>query len=205
MLKRHAILSGIIISVILLAAAAGNYPGGSQADKSSIGFSWEHNYISNLFAEKAVNDAPNTARPWAVSGMIFLSIACALFFVEFSKRIPLKSAAAVIKYFGIAAMVFTFLIATPFHDIMVTVSSTIFLISMFYVTVFVFRSRLHLFKFLCALYLASFYSIMYVHGSGDFREYLPIIQKVLFASSILLVLGLHYFSEADDFRKLKSS
>ncbi|NEU06910.1 hypothetical protein GZH53_01180 [Flavihumibacter sp. R14] len=204
MLQKHAILLGIIISVILLTTAASNYPGGSPADKSSIGYSWENNFISNLFGERALNDAPNTARYWAVSGMIFLSIACSIFFVEFSGKIPAKGAASVIKYFGIAGMLFTALIATPFHDIMITIASTIFLLSMFYVTVFVFKSRLHLFKFLCALYLLSFYSTLIVFSSGYFLEYLPIIQKVLFANTILLILGLHYFSKAEDFKNLKT-
>ena len=201
MLKRHAILSGIILSVIFMITATMNYPGGSLADRDSVGFSWKYNYISNLFGETAVNDAPNTARPWALAGMIFLSVACSIFFVEFSRKISHRSSARVIKYFGIAGMVFTFLIATPLHDIMVTVSSTIFLISMFYITVFVFRSRLHVFKLLCVLYLLSFYGILYIYGSGDLRAYLPIIQKMLFASTVLLILGLHYFSKAEDFKQ----
>ena len=205
MLKRHSLLLGIILSIIFMITATVNYPGGSQADKNSIGFSWENNYISNLFEEQAVNDAPNTARPWAVGGMISLSIACSIFFVEFSRKIPDQSAAKVIKYFGIAGMLFTFLIATPLHDIMVTVSSTIFLLSMFYITVFVFRSRLHIFKLLCVLYLLSFYSIMYIYGSGHLRQYLPIIQKVLFASTVLLILGLHYLSKAEDFKSTKTA
>ena len=204
MLKKHAILLGIVISAVFLLTAAQTYPGGSQADKSSVGFSWENNYISDLFAEKAVNNAPNTARWWAVCGMIFFSIACSLFFVEFSKKVPDKNSARVIRYSGIAGMTFAFLIATPLHDIMVIIATTIFLLSMFYVTVFVFRSRLHIFKYVCVLYLLSFYSTLYIYGAGGSREFLPLIQKVLFLTTTLLILGLHYFSEAEDFKVIKA-
>ncbi|MEJ5994455.1 hypothetical protein WG904_08500 [Pedobacter sp. Du54] len=200
MLKKHAILLCILASLMLLIVATIYYPGGTNFDTNTIGFSWKKNYISNLFAEKAVNGMENGARYWAIVGMMFHSISFSIFFTQFSKRIPVNSAANVIKFFGIAGMVFTFLIATPLHDIMVMISSTIYLVCMFYITVFVFKSKLHLFKVFCTLYLLVFYSIMYIYGSGDFRPYLPIIQKVLFGSTILLILGLHYFTKKEDFQ-----
>ncbi len=200
MLKKHAILLGIIMSLLLLFTATAHYPGGTNFDANTVGFSWKNNYISNLFGEKAVNGAANNARFWAMTGMMLLSISFALFFFQFSKRIPNKGAANVVKYLGCLAMVFTFLIATPLHDLMVSISSTIYLVCMFYITVFVFRSKLHLFKLMCVIYLLLFYSIMYIYGSGDFREYLPIIQKVLFAFSIILISSLHYFTTKENLK-----
>ena len=199
MLKKHSVLLGFSVSILLLIIATLNYPGGSQFDKTGIGYSWTNNYISDLFGEKALIGLPNAGRFWAMGGMIFLSVSCSLFFAGFSKRIPKKGAANVIRYFGITGMLFTFLIATPLHDIMVTIASTIFLVSVFYIAVFVFMSKLHLFKVLCALYLLFFYSTLYIHGSGNLREYLPTGQKILFAATLLLILGLHYFTKAEDF------
>lgn len=204
MLKKHAILIGFTISILLLVIATMYYPGGSHFDKTSIGYSWKHNFISNLFGEKSVNDAPNTARFWAVAGMFFFSMSCSLFFIEFSKRIPIKSASHVIRYFGISGMLFTFLIATPLHDIMSTIASTIFLLSMFYISVFVFKSGLHLFKLLCTAYLIMFYGTLFIFGFGYFIEYLPVIQKILFAMSFIVVLLLHYFTKAADFEHIKT-
>ena len=142
MLKKYSILLGIIISISLLLIATLYYPGGSQFDKTSIGYDWKNNYISNLFSEKAVNGSDNTSRFWAIGGMIFLSASFAIFFIEFSKKIPAKGAAKIIKYFGASAMLFTFLIVTPLHDIMITIASTMTLVSIFYITVFVFKSML---------------------------------------------------------------
>lgn len=199
MVKRYIILIGIITSLLLMYTATTYYPGGSPFYKDAVGFSWKYNYISNLFGEKAWNGMPNTARFWAVGGMMFLSMSFSIFFFEFAKRIPQRGAANVIKYMGILGMFFTFLIATPLHDTMVICASTIFLLAMFYITVFVFKSKLHLFKLLCVFYLLLFYGTLYLYGSGDFRQYLPIIQKLLFAMTMIMILVLHYFTDRKDF------
>lgn len=202
MLKKYSVLSGIIIALSLLLIATMVYPGGSLFDKDSIGFNWSENFISNLFAAKAVNGADNPSRIWADVGMIFLAGSFALFFIGFSKKIPVQSAAKIIRYVGAGGMLFTFLIVTPLHDLMVTLSSTLFLLSVFYITVFVIKSRLHLFKILCVVCMLIFYYTLYLYGSGNFA-WLPVMQKVTFASVIILVLGLEYFTTKEDFEQIK--
>src|SRR6476469_9159720 len=204
MLKKYSILLGIIISISLLLIATFYYPGGSQFDKASIGYDWKNNYISNLFSVKAINGSDNASRFWAIGGMMFLSASFAIFFIEFSKKIPAKGAAKVIKYFGTGAMLFTFLIATPLHDKMITIASTMTLISVFYITVFVFKSRLQLFKFLCVVCLLVFYCSLYLYYSGTYLKFLPVMQKVTFASTIILILGLEYFTQKEDFEHIKT-
>ncbi|MEO7175460.1 MAG: hypothetical protein ABIV51_06355 [Saprospiraceae bacterium] len=199
MLKKHAVLIGTFISISLLIVAAIKYPGGSQFDINSIGFSWRHNYFSNLFDAVAMNGAANDGRYWGIAGMFFLTLSFAIFFAEFSKKIPSKSAAKVIKYFGWAGTFFAFLIATPLHNLMIGLSSTMFLIGMFYVTVFVFKSRLHLFKFLCIACLLLFYYTLYIYYAGVQRDILPVVQKVTYASTLLVILGLAYFTSREDF------
>ncbi|MES2777385.1 MAG: hypothetical protein V4722_24615 [Bacteroidota bacterium] len=204
MLKKYAVLLGITIAITLLVIAAACYPGGSQADIKSIGYSWRNNYISNLFGDKAVNGAHNGGRFWAVAGMFFLSAAFALFFLEFSKKIPLKGASKIIKWVGIIGMVFTFLIATPLHDIMVMIASTMFLLGIFYITVFVLKSRLHVFKFLCVGCMLVFYATLFMYGFGTYRVYLPIMQKVTFTVITILIVGLEYFTKREDFQHIKA-
>ena len=202
MLKKHLVLLGIIISVVLLVIATLRYPGGSQIDKTAVGYDWKNNYISNLFGERAVNGDANSARFWAVGGMIFLSAGFAVFFIDFSKRIPAKGAANVIKYAGASGMIFTFLIATALHDLMITIASTMFLISMFYITIFVFKSNLHLFKFLCIICMLIFYTTLYLYGTHTITI-LPVMQKITFAITIGLILGLQYFTRKEDFEPAK--
>jgi len=203
MLKKYPVLIGITIALALLFIATYNYPGGSAFDKTSIGFNWTKNYISNLFGEKAVNGAANTARFWAIGGMLFLSASFALFFIGFAKKIPSKGAAKVIRGFGAIGMVFTFLIATPLHDLMVIIASTVFLLSLFYITVFIFMSKLHLLKFLCTICLLIFYGTLFLYGSVNYRALLPTMQKATFISTIIVVLALEYFTKKEDFQHIK--
>ena len=99
-------------------------------------------------------------------------------------------------------MLFTFLIVTPLHDTMVTIASTMFLVSIFYITVFILKSRLHLLKFLCVICLLIFYYTLYLYGSGNY-VLLPIMQKITFVSTIILILGLKYFTKMEDFDHIK--
>ena len=203
MLKKYSVLLGTLIALTLLLIATMVYPGGSFFDKHSVGFRWSENFISNLFAEEAMNGAPNQARFWADAGMIFLSASFTLFFIKFSKKIQIKSAASVIKYLGTACMFFTFLIVTPLHGYMVIIASTLFLVCIFYITVFVLKSKLHLLKFLCIICLLIFYTTLYLYGSGDYTL-LPIMQKVTFTSNILFVLVLEYFTRKEDFEHIQA-
>jgi hypothetical protein len=203
MLRRYLILYGIIISLFLLLVAAFYYPGGSQLDKNSIGYDWKNNYLSNLFGAKAVNGAANTSRPWAIAGMLFLCASFAVFFIEFSKKIPSKTSANIIRYFGAGAMLFAFLAVTPFHDIMITIASTMALISMFYITIFVFKSGLHLFKVLSVVCLVVTYCCNYVYFTRTDLEILPVLQKAALLLTITWMLCLQYFTTPSDFEPRK--
>lgn len=205
MLKKHTTLLGIIIAMALLFVATLYYPGGSQRSTTSIGYDWRNNYLCNLFSANAVNGAPNTARPWAVAGMLFLSASFGLFFFGFSSKIPAAGAAKVVRYCGVGAMIFAFLVVTPYHDPMVTVAGTLALISMFYVTVFIFKSRLHLFKVLSVVCLLVFYCCNYIYYTRNYLDILPVMQKVLFALAITWVLSLQYFTTSADFQPGKNA
>lgn len=200
MLKKHSVLIGTTASLSLLFIAMMVYPGGSVFDKNAVGFDLTKNFISNLFGEKALNGSDNPARYWADAGMIFLAVSFAIFFMRFSEKIPQKSAANVIKYAGAGGMIFTFLVVTPLHDIMVTIASTMFLLSIFYITVFVLKSKLHFLKVLCVISMLIFYLTLYLYGFGDL-VYLPIMQKITYFSMIILILLLDYFTTKEDFAK----
>jgi glucans biosynthesis protein C len=202
--RKYSILFGIIISILLLAVATLYYPGGSQHDINSIGYDWKNNHISNLFGAKAVNGSDNASRFWAVCGMFFLCISFALFFIEFSKRIPSKGAASIIKYFGSAAMICVFLTVTPYHDIMITISSTLTLISIFYITVFVLKSKLYFFKILCIVCLLVFYCCLYIYYARNYLEILPAMQKIVLVITITWILSLQYFTTIIDFQPGKN-
>lgn len=199
--KKYVVLIGVLLSLLLLFAATTQYPGGSQADANSIGFNWRHNYLCNLLNPVAVNGAPdNPARPWAIAGVLSLCLGVAMFFIHFSKKIPHKNASSVIKFAGAGAMAFGLFTATPFHDLGVTISGTLLMLSIFYITVFVFKSQLHFFKILSALSLLSLYVCTYVYFTQHGLAYLPVLQKLNLGLSIAMVLGLEYFTDGKDFQ-----
>lgn len=202
MIKKYSVLICLVISVILIVIASLLYPGGSVLDKNSIGFDWSKNFISNLFAAKAINGSENPGRIWAIIGMAFQSLGYGIFFIKMSKKIPLKQWGNILKYMGIINILLIFLIATPLHDVG-TISIILTLFGLFVITVCILKSKLHLLKFCCILCLLTFYCFFAFFGFG-YLGWAIIMQKVYNASSILLVLGLEYFTKYEDFVQIKS-
>jgi hypothetical protein len=202
-MKKHSVLICIIISLIFLLIATSLYPGGSIDDLDSAGFIWSKNFFSNLFTEKALNGDPNPSRLWALTGMAFHSIAYGLFFVHSSSKIPQKHAAYVLKFVGISNMLFTFLIATPLHDYMITISSTLSLLGLFYLTVFILKTKLQFLKAFSIGSLLLFYYTLYLYGAGD-RGLLAVMQKIAFFCFTLLILIIEYFTKSADFQYKKT-
>jgi len=202
MIKKHLVLIGITISLILLLIAISIYPGGTYQDKNSVGFDWSKNYISNLFEAKALNGSQNVSRVWAFLGMFLYSISCAIFFVNMSKKIPEKIFKNIIKYTGILIMPFTFLIVTPLHDLMLNISNFLFWNCIVAITVFIFMTKLHFFKVYNVICLLIFFYAVYIHTSSNW-DLLPIIAKLNSISAIFLILGLEYFTKKEDFAHIK--
>src|SRR6478736_1279057 len=202
MIKKHSVLTGVTISLVFLVIAISIYPGGSMFDKNAIGFSWTKNFISNLFAAKALNGAENPSRIWAYLGMILLPLSYAMFFINFSKKIPEKNAVNILKYGGAANIVCMFLIVTPLHDLMLNISITLFWTCIVIITVLILKTKLHFFKFFCVVCLVIFYYSIYLWATNDW-DLLPVMQKVNFINSTLLILGLEYFTKQQDFAHIK--
>ncbi len=199
--NKYSVLICMIISVILLAIATSLYPGGSMLDKNSTGFGWSKNFFSNLFATQAINGSENPGWIWALSGMAFHSVGYGVFFINMSKKIPLRPWANILKFIGATNMVFIFLIATPLHDLG-TISILLTLLGLFTITAFVLKSKLHFFKFCCVICLLTFYCFFFLYGFG-YLSLAVIMQKVYTISAMLLILGLEYFTRHEDFIRIK--
>ena len=202
MIKKYLVFICMTISVLLIVIAAFTYPGGSLLDKNSVGFGWSKNFISNLFEAKALNGLENPARIWAILGMGFQSVGYGVFFINMSKKISLKVWANVLRYIGFANIFFIFLIATPYHDLG-TISIVLTLFGLFIITSFILKSKLHLLKFCCIICLLTYYCFFFLYGFSYLESAFK-MQKVYSISSILLVLGLEYFTKYEDFVHIKT-
>lgn len=201
MIKKYSVLICLVTSAILLVIATLGYPGGSLLDKNSIGFDWSKNFLSNLFAPKAINGSENPGRIWAVIGMAFHSVGYGIFFINMSKKTSSKLWANILKFIGATNIIFIFLIATPLHDLG-TISIILTLIGLFIITVFILKSKLHVLKFCCIICLLTYYCFFSLFGLG-YIGLSVIMQKVYIISSMLLVLGLEYFTKYEDFVQIK--
>lgn len=202
MIKKHLVFICMTISVILIVIAALAYPGGSLLDRNSVGFGWSKNFISNLFEAKSINGSENSGRIWAVLGMGFQSVGYGFFFINMSKKIASRVWVNVLKYIGLTNIVLIFLIATPYHDLG-TVSIVLTLFGLFIVTFFILKSKLQVLKFCCIICLLTYYCFFFVYGF-NYLEAAIVLQKVYSISSILLVLGLEYFTKQEDFAHIIS-
>lgn len=115
---------GIFVFIGISFYAASLYPGGSQADSTSVGFDWTNNFWCNLTSEFALNGEINPARPVAIFAMIVLCSSMTLFFFYFAdyyvkSRIWKKA----IKILGPISMLAAVLIFTRYHDVMTTILS----------------------------------------------------------------------------------
>jgi len=202
LIRKYSVAICLAISILFLLIATLLYPGGSIDDINSVGFNWSKNFFSNLFLKNALNGVENPSRIWALIGMVFNSIGYVLFFFHTSRKIPQRHTKLVLKAIGIVNMVFTFLIATALHDIMVTVSSTLTMLGLFYITVSILKTKIHWLKFFCIVCMLIFYSTLFLYGSG-YWGLLAVMQKVTFLCFILLVLTIEYFTKAEDYQLQK--
>jgi len=202
MIKKYSVLICMVTSVVLIVIASLTYPGGSLPDKNSIGFNWSKNFLSNLFETNAINGSENPGRIWGIIGMAFHSVGYGKFFIHMSKKMPSKPWANILKFIGAINIIFIFLIATPFHDLG-TISIVLTLFGLFTITVFILKSKLRLLKICCIICLLTYYCFFSVFGFGNLGL-AAVMQKVYIISSMLLVLGLEYFTKYEDFVQIKS-
>ncbi|MEB0260983.1 MULTISPECIES: hypothetical protein [unclassified Mucilaginibacter] len=90
MIRKYSVLIGIVISLILILIAIAVYPGGNMLNEYAAGYDWTKNFMSNLFGTRALNGAENPSRVWACLGMIVLPVTYAIFFINMSKRYPIR-------------------------------------------------------------------------------------------------------------------
>lgn len=185
----------LLSGIILFSIATLRYPGGSNWNNNSVGFDWEYNYITHLFKPIAVNGESNGAVSWAIAAMAMLCVGFSFFFFKISQKISTPSSSRVIKWCGSLSMVFAFLAVTPWHDTAVVISNVLILLTLFYITVHLFKSRWYGFGLLSAICLATLYLGSFMYYGRLWIEWLPVVQKSIFIMAIVLALGLTWTQE----------
>jgi hypothetical protein len=189
---------GTLLFVILYFIATLFYPGGSQVDKNSIGFSWLNNYWCNLLNEQAIDGQLNSGKPIAMTAMFILCLTLILFWFLFPKYVTVdKKLALTIKVCGSCAMIIGFLLFTNInHDLLTNLASGFGVIATIGVLIGLYKIG---WKGLFVFGLLNFLLVglnNYVYYSKGLIIYLPAVQKITFALFLFWVcsidLNLYY-------------
>lgn len=180
---------GIALFIVLYVVATLFYPGGSQIDKNSIGFSWSDNYWCNLLMENAINGQYNAAKPIAMTGMFVLCFSLSIFWYFIPKYQNLgKSAQLAIQISGILSMTIAFFLFSKFnHDVVIILASLFGLIATIGTFIGLYKSNnVGLFSFGLGNILLVVLN-NYVYYTNGLIVYLPIIQKISFAAFLIWI------------------
>jgi hypothetical protein len=183
---------GTALFVILYIAATVLYPGGSQVDKNSVGFSWLNNYWCNLLNEYAVNGQYNPAKPVAITAMFVLCLTLIFFWILFTIHINLsKRLKNTIQISGTIAMLIAFSLFTNInHDLIINLAVVFGAIATIGTFIGLYKTKWYkLFTFgLLNILIVGLNN--YVYYTKGLIIYLPVIQKISFAIFLIWICSI---------------
>ena len=139
-----------------------------------------------------MNGLENPARPFAILALIILCSSLALFFLQFGKYFMEKGIwKSIIQILGILSMISSVLIFSKYHDIMTTISSVLGVLVVVGIIRTIYKSNLTVFKIsgIVCIILLGINNLIYY--SGNYIEYLPLIQKITFGMVLIWIVGLN--------------
>ena len=178
---------GSLVFIALYIIAAFFYPGGSETNKTAIGYSLTNNYWCNLLNDSAINGQQNTAKPIAVTAMIILCLALSTFWIFFPRQIRTgKIQMHIIQTSGTAAMLCSlFLLTNINHDLVVNVASSLGFIATIGALICLYQAKWNwLFAFgIFNIILVGLNN--YLYYTKGMMIYLPVVQKISFLSFLV--------------------
>lgn len=183
---------GTLLFVVLYIIATLYYPGGSQADKNSIGFDWANNYWCTLLNDNAINGQRNGAKPIAMAGMFILCATLTFFWIRIPKFLaPGKLIRLSTQISGTLAMfVAFFLFTTIDHDLITNIASFFGLIAIAGTLAGLYKNKWY---GLLALGLVNLIFVglnNYAYRTEGMLMYLPVVQKISFACFLIWICAI---------------
>lgn len=190
-------LFGALIFFVLYIIGSYLYPGGSQIDKHSIGFSWMNNYWCNLLDKFAVNGKLNPARPVALSGMVILCVSIAFFWVLFPQYISAgKSNKLLIQFSGSLSMSIAIFVFTDMHDNIINTAGILGIVTIICSLIGLYKMKWFGLMIMGSLNLVLLFLNNYIYQIKDLLIFLPMVQKISFVSYLtwisIIDLKLYY-------------
>lgn len=164
------------------------YPGGSQIDTGSKGFSWTDNYWCNLLDDEALNGELNGAKPIAIAAMIELCLILAVFWYKFPVSIATNGwIKQVVRYSGLLAMLMGSLLGVLDHDLITNVASFFGVIAVVGAIYMLGKQKWRILFWLgiVSVLLVGVNNLFYY--TDRLLKYLPVVQKLTFAIVLLWI------------------
>lgn len=178
---------GSIAFIMLYITATFYYPGGSQKDKNTPGFSWINNYWCNLLNEKAINGQANPAQPIAAVAMLFLCFSFLVFWIKLPEQLALnKLTSRTIQFSGALAMLSALLLFTTIsHDLIINVSVCFGLIATTGTLIGLYRQNYSSLFWMGIINIVLIAVNNVLYYSSGWIHFLPLTQKITFALFII--------------------
>jgi hypothetical protein len=182
---------GTMLFIALYIIAAVLYPGGSQADTNSKGFSWINNYWCNLLNKTAINGEINPARPVALAASFILCITLSSFWYHFPRHVKFeKYSRLTIQFSGAAAMVFSIFLFTDLHDTITNIAGLFGVIALTGTLIGLYKNNRY------GLFWFGIFNLLlvvlnnYIYYNKGLIIYLPVIQKISFLSFLFWICSI---------------
>jgi len=179
---------GITLYFALFFMAARVYPGGSQTNLRSPGFSWLHNYWCELMNHEAMNGQPNPGAVYAIIAMILAGSAIGVFFYRLPVYLRTSTACArVIKVSAAVTGLSGVMLFGDYHNPALLCFSIATLITIVISLAILQENGQRLFFAigLLSLILTQANNVMYYLRLGI--EHLPWFQKIAIATVLIWV------------------
>lgn len=171
---------GTLMYLFLFFIAAYLYPGGTLADKTTVGFDWENNVYCHVLAKKAINGEPNTGRIAGLASWFCICFSLGAFFYRFAKILPYKKIVNIIlQWCGILSLSIALFVFTRFHDPVVLVASILGMIPIIAILIALFKMR-WMSQFWVGIFAIFFMNFHYILYKVGITAYLGTLQKISF-------------------------
>lgn len=192
MYKYHWPTIGITAGLCLFVVAAMYYPGGTMDSASTVGYSLTHNYVSALFQPQALNGAANPARNFAILALLLLCVSLGMMFWRIATEVRSHVHKKAIEIGGIGSAVYGVLVATPMHDLMVSLGLLFNFAALFAITHMLYIERRSLLFGWGAICIALLLVSAAMYYGNVLYGLLPVLQKASFIACIGWLVSVYY-------------
>lgn len=184
---------GCCLFLLLITIASINYPGGSEVDECSTGYSWVQNYLCDVIANVSHSNSHHHFHKVGLAAMISLCGGISMFFFFFTDWMKVKGPwRFVIKWMGLISMISAMFIFTDLHNIMIAVSSILALPALLGVFIILYRRKLFPFFYAGILILILLVINNVIYYTDYMVSILPQVQKLTCLTIIVWIMYMNW-------------